>query len=295
MSRSSPKPRDITAQTQLVGLIGWPVSHSVSPDMHNAAFAALGLNWRYLPLPVAPERVAEAVSGLRALSFRGANVTVPHKQAVMPYLDRWTAAAEAIGAVNTIIVGEDDELVGDNTDAAGFIADLRTHGVELSTRRALVLGAGGSARAVVYGLAEAGCQAITILNRTVDKATRLAESMQAYFPDCAIRAGSFPGDIAAVAAECHLVVNCTSLGMRPREEELPWDDDVLFVPEQTVYDLVYNPAATRLLQIAGTDGAQAIGGIGMLVQQGAIAFERWTGEVAPVDVMRNAVNVVFDR
>src|SRR5690554_3242693 len=136
-------PTDINARTQLVGLIGWPVSHSVSPTMHNAAFALRRMNWRYVPLPVHPDGVAEAVRGLRALGFRGANVTVPHKQAVMPFLDRWMPAAEAIGAVNTIIVGEDGSLTGDNTDAAGFIADLRANGVEPMGQRVLIAGAGG--------------------------------------------------------------------------------------------------------------------------------------------------------
>ena len=138
----------ISGKTTLVGLIGWPVSHSVSPAMHNAAFDHLGLDWRYVPLPVDPGRpdgVGEAVRGLRALGLRGANVTVPHKQAVMAHLDRLTPAAQAIGAVNTIVVAADGALVGDNTDAPGFIADLRAHGVDPAGQRVLVLGAGGSA------------------------------------------------------------------------------------------------------------------------------------------------------
>lgn len=286
---------DINAATALVGLLGWPVSHSISPQMHNAAFAARRMNWRYLPLPVHPERVAEAVHGLRALGFRGANVTVPHKQAVMPHLDRWTPAAEAIGAVNTIIIDEGGSMVGDNTDAAGFIADLRGQGVEVAGRSVLVLGAGGSARAVVYGLAEAGAERILLLNRTVARAEALAAAMRAYFPETAMGAGSFPGDVADATQHADLIVNCTSLGMEPRVEGLPWDEEIEFRPDQTVYDLVYNPAVTRLLQLASADGAQAIGGLGMLVHQGAIAWERWTGEEAPVDVMRRAANIIFDR
>ena len=171
-------PHDITAKTQLVGLIGYPVSHSVSPAMHNAAFDALGLDWRYVPLPVAPGHVGDALRGVRALGLRGINVTVPHKQAVLECLDEMsgnspgatlTDAARAIGAVNTIRVELDGSLLGDNTDARGFIADLREHGVDPAGRRALVVGAGGSARAVVYGLAEAGCAEIVVLNRTLSK------------------------------------------------------------------------------------------------------------------------------
>lgn len=288
-------PTDITARTTLVGLIGWPISHSVSPVMHNAAFAELRLNWRYVPLPVYPERVAEAVAGVRALGLRGVNVTVPHKQAVMPHLDRWSPAAAAIGAVNTIIVGEDGELLGDNTDAAGFVTDLRANGIDPAGKRVLVLGAGGSARAAVYGLAEAGCGSLVLLNRTLDKAERLLEAMRELFPSVPLTARPFPDGVAECASDAELIVNCTSLGMSPNLEGLPWDEEVEFAPGQTVYDLVYNPAVTRLLQLASVDGATVIGGLGMLIHQGAIAFERWTGESAPVDVMRRAVNVVFDR
>jgi len=286
----------ITGKTTLVGLIGWPVGHSVSPPMHNAAFAALGLDWCYVPLPVALEpsnRVGEAVCGLRALGLRGANVTVPHKQAVMPYLDRLTPAAQAIGAVNTIRVEADGTLLGDNTDAPGFVADLRDHGVDPAGQRVLVLGAGGSARAVVYGLAAAGSRAITICNRTLDKANSLAAEMQTLFPTCLILAADFPGPLAALSAAADLVVNSTSLGMTPHVDGLPWATDVAFRPSQTVYDLIYNPPQTRLLQKATADGAPAIGGLGMLIWQGAIAFEIWTGSAAPVDVMRRAVTEVF--
>jgi shikimate dehydrogenase len=291
----APLPTDITARTQLVGLIGWPVSHSVSPTMHNAAFADRRMNWRYVPLPVHPDRVAEAVLGLRALGFRGANVTVPHKQAVMPHLDRWTSAAEAIGAVNTIIVDEGGAMTGDNTDAAGFIADLRDNGVDPAGGNALLIGAGGSARAIVYGLAEAGAASVTVLNRTLDRADSLIAVMRNYFPHVAFHTGVFPDAVAQMASGADLIVNCTSLGMHPLVEGLPWDEEVEFTPEQTIYDLVYNPASTRLLQLAAADGARTIGGLGMLVHQGAIAWERWTGEEAPVATMQRAVNVVFDR
>lgn len=288
-------PTDITAKTTLVGLIGWPISHSVSPVMHNAAFAELRMNWRYVPLPVHPDRVGEAVAGVRALGLQGVNVTVPHKQAVMPHLDRWSPAAAAIGAVNTIIVGEDGELLGDNTDAAGFVTDLRANGVDPAGQRVLVLGAGGSARAVVYGLAETGCASLTLLNRTVERAESLLAVMQDFFPDVPMTADALPDGVAAHAEAADLIVNCTSLGMSPNWEGLPWDEDVEFHDGQTVYDLIYNPAVTRLLQLASVDGATVIGGLGMLIHQGAIAFERWTGENAPVEVMRRAVNVVFDK
>ncbi len=287
---------DITGHTRLVGILGWPVEHSISPAMHNAAFTALGMDWRYVPLPVLPDRVPEAVRGLRALGFRGANVTVPHKQAVMPHLDRWEPAAEAIGAVNTIVVQEDGELVGDNTDAAGFVADLEEQGVDLSTvETALVLGAGGAARAVVYGLAQAGVRHVVVLNRTVARAQALLQDMATHFPDRELESGRLPQDVGRFAGQAQLIVNCTTLGMHPWVDGLPWDEEVEFAPHQVVYDLVYTPAATRLLQLAAADGARALNGLGMLVHQGAIAFRHWTGEAPPLAVMRRAVQIALDR
>jgi shikimate dehydrogenase len=286
---------DISAKTKLVGVMGWPVSHSVSPAMHNAAFAALCLDWRYVALPVAPEppgRVAEAVRGLRALGLHGANVTVPHKQAVMPALDRLTPAAATIGAVNTILVEADGTLTGDNTDARGFVADLRDHDVDPAGKTALVLGAGGSARAVVYGLAEAGCAAVTVLNRTTNKAIELAETMETHFSACELRAGQIDQELPAHAA-ADLVVNCTSLGMTPATDSTPWDEALPFGDHQVVYDLVYNPPETRLLRKAASDGARPIGGLGMLIWQGALAFELWTGQTAPVAIMRAAAQAIF--
>jgi len=286
---------EIRGKTTIVGVIGWPVSHSISPSMHNAAFRAMGLDWCYIPLPVSTARaetIGEAVRGLPALGLRGANVTVPHKQAVMPHLDWLTPAAEAIGAVNTIRVEEDGQLSGDNTDARGFIADLRDHGVVLEGKRVLVLGAGGSARAIVFGLAEAGSTSIAILNRTMQKAQDLAMDIRAVFPFCRI-SGHDPQQLSRMASEADLIVNCTSLGMTPNVESTPWDDTLSFRADQVVYDLVYSPPQTRLLQKATADGAQAINGLGMLIWQGAIAFERWTGETPPVAVMRQAVEAQF--
>ncbi len=283
----------ITGKTNIVGLIGWPTGHSVSPRMHNAAFAALGLDWCYVPLPVATEpttRIEEAVLGVRALGLRGANVTVPHKQAVMPHLDQLSVAALVIGAVNTIIVQPDGRLLGDNTDAPGFIADLHHHGVDPQDKRILVLGAGGSARAVLYGLATAGASTITIANRTLDRATELVATLQPSVPNCPLQSCALPDDLPTIASENDLIINCTSLGMSPKLDGLPWLPDLRFRRDQVVYDLVYNPRQTRLLAQAERDEAHAFGGIGMLVWQGAIAFERWTGIKPPLEVMRQAIS-----
>ncbi len=296
MTRDTTRPHIITGKTTLVGLIGWPVSHSVSPPMHNAAFAALGLDWCYVPLPVPvepTERIGEAVRGLAALGLAGANVTVPHKQAVMPHLQRLSPAAQAIGAVNTIVVEPDGTLLGDNTDAPGFVADLRSHGVDPAGQHVLVLGAGGSARAVVYGLASAGAASITIANRTVERAQALAAALQPQVSACPLRSCRLPDDLPTAAEQAQLIVNCTSLGMTPNVETMPWPADLPFRPGQTVYDLVYNPPQTRLLQRAAADGARPIGGLGMLIWQGAIAFAKWTGIEPPVDVMAETVAAVF--
>jgi shikimate dehydrogenase len=291
----------LTGKTTIVGLIGWPVSHSVSPPMHNAAFAALGMDWRYVPLPVPvdpPNRIGEAVAGVRALGLAGANVTVPHKQAVMPYLDELSPAAEAIGAVNTLVVEPDGCLTGHNTDAPGFIADLRAHGVDPAHARVLVLGAGGSARAVVYGLADAGAQAIAVANRTAARAEELTTALQPHCPACRLQTLPLAGDgasLAEFAATASLIVNCTSLGMTPNVETTPWPQRFSFQPGQAVYDLVYNPPQTCLLATAAQHGAAAIGGLGMLIWQGAIAFEKWTGIEPPIDVMTNAVTRALHR
>lgn len=279
----------MTGQTRLVGVLGWPVSHSRSPAMHNAAFAALGLDWAYLPLPVRPERIAEAVIGLRALGFAGANVTVPHKQAVRPLMDELTPSARAVGAVNTILIGADGRLTGDTTDGYGFLQDLADHGV-VGPRATLVLGSGGAARSVVYALAEAGCS-VTVCARDVRKAAALCEDLAVVLPGAAPRlsAAALPADLRRLAATATLVVNATSLGLHD-DEPAPWDEAIPFRPDQVAYDLIYN-RPTEFLKLAVNGGARAIAGLGMLVHQGARAFEMWTGVAAPVGVMRRAVQV----
>ncbi len=279
----------VDGHTRLVGIIGWPVEHSLSPPMHNAAFAARGMNWAYVPLPVPPDRVQEAVRGLRALGFRGANVTIPHKQAVIPLLDRITPEAQAIGAVNTIVVEEDGTLWGTNTDAQGFLDDLRAHGVTVEGERALVLGAGGAARAVVYALARAGAQ-VTIANRTLGRAVELVRQVHGVLPGRTFRVVPLTPDTLAKEAEEHgLLVNATSVGMWPEVDASPWPVQVGFGAIRVVYDLIYRPRDTRLLQDARAWGCQGIDGLGMLVRQGAESWRLWTGQAPPVDIMWQAV------
>jgi len=276
----------ITGSTKLVGVIGWPIAHSVSPAMHNAALAHLGLDWRYVAFPVAPESLPAAISGLAALGIRGINVAVPHKQAILVLMDVLTSAAQAIGAVNTVRVRE-GKLLGHNTDAAGFLRALTETGFDPQGCRALVLGAGGAARSVVYALATQGAS-ISILNRTADRAHRLANDMAGVSAEARIEAGSLHTLAMRIKPVPDLIVNTTSLGMWPDVDSCAWPS-LLGVPKgKLVFDLVYNPRATQLVRRAREAGAVAIDGLRMLVHQGAEALELWTGEPAPTEVMYNA-------
>jgi len=267
----------------LAGLIGWPVEHSISPAMQNAAFRALGLDWHYDLLPVPPGEVGDLLAGLAARGYRGANVTVPHKQAVLPFLDRVEGEARAIGAANTLVL-RDEGWAGHNTDAAGFVAALREAGFEPGGAAALVLGAGGAARAVVHALLAAGCR-VAIYNRTAEAARRLAAELG---PAGGPRAWAIPSPGAIEPDAVDLLVNATPLGMEAAAGASPWPEPLPLPAHWTVYDLVYRPAETRLLARARAAGAAAVGGLGMLVHQGALAFQLWTGQPAPLDVMWQA-------
>lgn len=278
----------INGLTQLTGIIGWPVSHSFSPAMHNAAFADLQMNWAYVPLPVPPEQLETAVRGLRALGFRGANVTVPHKQTVMPFLDDIEAGARAIGAVNTIVVKEDGRLTGYNTDWSGFLADLAALAVAVRGRDCLVLGAGGSARAVVYALGQAGGN-VRVLARRPSQAAQLVEDLRPY-TQTTLTAHPLTDLPSLTPALSHpLILNTTPLGMTPHEEISPWPGGLSLPAGAFVYDLVYNPRQTRFMQQAEAAGCAAANGLGMLLRQGALAFTLWTGQEPSLAVMQDAL------
>ncbi|MEW5959463.1 MAG: shikimate dehydrogenase, partial [Chloroflexota bacterium] len=237
----------ITGKTSLVGLIGWPVGHSLSPIMHNAAFAELGCDFAYVPLPVRPEHVEQALRGLLALNFVGTNVTVPHKQAVMRYLDELSQAARLTGAVNTIHI-RDGKLWGYNTDAIGFLNSLQEVGCDPKGMRVAVLGAGGAARAVVYALARAGAASIVVLNRTAERAAFLVDDLHEAFADSKMSFEALTSNaLAALASQVELVINTTSVGMYPDLDSSPWPNDVP-MPSQVIFcDLVYNPLETVFL------------------------------------------------
>jgi shikimate dehydrogenase len=275
----------IDGSTALVGVMGYPVKHSLSPAMHNAAFDKLGLNWRYVPLEVRPDRLREAVLGMAALGFRGVNLTVPHKVDVLPLLDHVSESARLIGAANTIGVDPTTgALRGTNTDMDGFLRDLTAHEVTLEPgRHALVLGAGGAARAISVGLLRAGMQ-LTVVNRTAERAHELAALLTAAMAGARVKVATFE-QLREASADAALIVNTTPLGMWPAVEASPWLAEVPFPAGAVLYDTIYRPAQTLLMRQATAAGLRVIGGIGMLVYQGAAAFEFWTGQTAPVDVM----------
>ena len=279
----------INGHTKLVGLMAWPIGHTLSPAMHNAAFDALGLNWRYVPLPVHPTQVEAAVRGLGALGFQGCNVTVPHKQAVIPILDSIAPDAAAFGAVNTIVVERNEDgtagVKGDNTDYQGFIGSLRSEGFEPEEKKAVVVGAGGGARAVIFGLLRAGAEEVLVSDLVPEQVQALVASIG----DARLRELSATTEALIEAARAaDLLVNATPVGMTPKVDASIWPDDVPVPSHLTVFDLVYNPLETKLLKQVKQAGGCAIAGLDMLVRQGAVSFEMWTGEEPPIDVMRAA-------
>ncbi len=279
----------MNGNTQLVGILGYPVSQSKSPVMHNVAFAELGLNWAYVPLPVHPDLVERALKGLLALGFRGVNVTTPYKETVLPFMNELSPSAHAINAVNTISITPDGKLIGDNTDARGFVQDLQENNVDVKNSTALILGAGGSSRAILYGLLQAGCPEVILLNRTLDKAAKTAQEIGVYFPKVNIQTALFDESNISRFSKAKLIINCTSLGRQENSDQMPWYDNISFQRDQVVYDLIYHPNPTRFLEKAKHDGARTLNGLGMLVHQGALSFTIWTGVQPSIETMRIAI------
>ncbi|MEZ4702842.1 MAG: shikimate dehydrogenase [Rhodothermales bacterium] len=292
MHADSPSSDRIDARTRLVTLLGYPLSHSLSPIIHNAAFRAQGVPMVYLCMPVPPDDLADALTGLQALRFVGSNVTIPHKQAMYGRVDTLSDRARAVGAVNTVVCrpgsdGARPSLHGDNTDIVGFLAPLAPYFDRLRGESMLVFGAGGSARAVVYALLSALEPArLWIAARNTARAEALATAFAGYdrrggLSVCAM------DDAPAVRAS-RLLVNTTPLGMQPNTEATPWPAGG-FSPEQIGYDLVYNPRETRFLADVAASGALAIGGLDMLIEQAAASYVQWTGVEMPREVVRQAL------
>ncbi len=278
-----------------LGLIGYPLSHSLSPTIHAAALKACNLQGDYSLFPIAPDDkqgLKDLLARLRTGELHGLNVTIPHKQNAIEFLDGLTPTAKSIGAVNTIYLKE-SKLIGDNTDAAGFLTDLRKFvntetGKQVNTetgtqvdKNALVLGAGGSARSVVYALINDGWK-VTIAARRIEQAQELTTSFTQY----AVRSTSFTN---LPLSTFHLIVNTTPLGMTPNINSSPLPENTTLPPHATIYDLVYNPRETKLVREARQQGLRAATGLGMLIEQAALSFELWTGCIPSREILHQSI------
>jgi len=274
-------------QAELVAVLGQPVAENPTGVMQEAAFAAAGLNWRYLTIEVPPERLADAITGVRAFGVRGINLTIPHKVAVMQYLDEISPEAAIIGAVNTVR-REGDRLIGENTDGKGFLRGLRLDaGVEPKGKRVLMLGAGGAARAVAAELALAGAASIAVVNRMPDRGQAMVADLRRS-TGANITFEPWRGT-RRVGESDDLIVNATSIGLFPDVDAIPDVDLSGANPEALVADVVFNPPETPLLRAARQRGLRTLDGLSMLVNQGVIGFELWTGRKAPEQVMKRAL------
>lgn len=280
--------KPITGQTKLFGIFGHPVAHTLSPFMHNAAFDAVGLPYRYVPFEVPPDRLEGAVKGILPLGIRGVNVTIPHKEAILPFLDQVDEEAKMIGAVNTVEVIS-GRLIGHNTDGRGFLESLFEMKVALSGKRVILLGAGGAARAVAAVLAQQSIAEMVIVARTAARGKALADRLAAISPGLkvSLRGADWSSPLPADPDRSTLLINTTPLGMK-QEDPLPFPIH-LIDSRWSVADLIYRPAETALLAAAKRAGSQVIPGLGMLLHQGVLAFEIWTGQKAPLSVMRQAL------
>lgn len=271
----------ITGKTKITGIFGYPIEHTLSPAMHNAAFKALGIDYCYVPFLVHPDQLQNAVKAIRSLNLSGVNITVPHKETVLPFLDEIHEEASFIGAVNTI-VNRSGKLIGYNTDGRGFIKSLSEKGISLSDKNILIIGAGGASRAISYYL----CQKVKnlhIYNRTLDKAKKLVKDVKNISKNVSLQ------DNISNLEYFHMVVNATSVGLE-NEDSTPFDTSLLS-SGQIIYDLIYKK--TRLLKEASRKGCMTINGSDMLLWQGLLSFELWTGKKPSAEVMRKALKAIL--
>lgn len=279
----------ITGKTKLLGVIGDPVEHSLSPVMHNAALTQMSLDYIYLPLPVRTADLGVAIAGFAAIGLVGFSVTIPHKQAIISLLSEVSAEAKVVGAVNTVWRTETG-WSGTNTDVEGFIAPLQALNRDWSQTTPVILGNGGAARAVVVGCSQLGCSEIHVVGRNVQKLSQFQQSwVNAPLP-VNINVHRWE-ELPELLPQAELVVNTTPVGMYPHVEQCPLDAAVMqrLRPGAIAYDLIYTPNPTQFLRQAKEQGAVAIDGLEMLVQQGVAAFKIWVGQMPPVDIMRQSL------
>ena len=268
---------NISGKTTITGIFGYPIGHTLSPAMQNAAFEATGLDYCYVPFLVHPDGLENAVKAIRSMNIRGINITVPHKEKVLQFLDEISEEATFIGAVNTI-VNMDGKLIGFNTDGRGFMKSLDESGISVKDKDILIIGAGGAARAAGYYLCMEA-RSLTLYGRTQSKVERLAGDLR--------KVGDVVSTIGNLSdiKRFHMIINATPLGLK-HDDPLPFDANILG-KEQIVCDLIYKN--TRLLKEASEKGCSIVNGLGMLLWQGALAFELWTGKMPPIDVMRSVL------
>ena len=280
----------ITGKTKLLGIIGDPVEHSLSPVMQNAAIKYLGLDYIYVPFPVKRENLKDAITGFEAINLVGFNATIPHKQAIISYLSEITPIAKAIGAVNTVWHTETG-WKGTNTDVTGFIAPLKAVSRDWSEMTPIVLGNGGAARAVIVGLAELGCREINLVGRNKDKLASFYKSWQNSPQITQLLKIHYWENLPGLLPTADLIVNTTPVGMYPNVDRSPIEPELMkkIKSNAIAYDLIYTPSPTQFLSLAQQQGATIIDGAEMLVQQGASALEIWLQKPVPIDVMREAL------
>ncbi|MBU0473653.1 MAG: shikimate dehydrogenase [Bacteroidetes bacterium] len=282
---------EINHNTKIIGVIGHPIKHSLSPMMHNYAFNKLDLDFVYLPFDIAAANLKDALRGMVALGIEGFNVTIPHKERIVDFLDELSDSAKIVNAVNTV-VNENGKLHGYNTDVDGIIKTLEDYKEDLHGCKVSVIGAGGAARSVIYTLINSfNVEKINIINRTVGK----AESLKDYFTSKMLfeKIKTYelaPPDVIEILSKSKLIVNASSIGMSPEEDDSPTTIPESFNDKQIVFDLVYNPRKTKFLSIAESQGATILNGLKMFVEQGAKAFELWTNEKMPTDRISEILN-----
>ncbi|MCM8777032.1 MAG: shikimate dehydrogenase [Candidatus Omnitrophica bacterium] len=277
----------ITGTTKITGVFGYPVKHSLSPVFQNAAFQYLDLDYIYIPIEVTPENIRKAIEGIRAMNFVGVNVTIPHKKNVIPYIDEIDREAEILGVVNTL-VNRAGKIKGYSTDGCGFILSIKETGISLEDKTVFLLGAGGSAYAIAGAMAKEHIRKIYICNRTEERAVMLKEHLSEKFNFKNSSVVPFEEkNTEKYWKDIDILINTTSVGMK---EEDPLLIDKKFIKSlKLVYDLIYN-RKTELIKIAEKTGVQSLDGLSMLIYQGAVSFELWTGIKAPVDVMKRSVH-----
>lgn len=282
----------INGTTKVLGIIGYPIIHTLSPVMHNKAFEVLNYNAVYVPFEVEPNRLKEAISGIKAMGIRGVNITIPHKESVMEYLDEIDPLARSIKAVNTI-VNEEGILTGYNTDGIGFLRSLQVEGISLDHKKVMILGSGGAARAIATcSLKNTKLSELSVVGRTTENIVNLTKDLETIFDPERIFSYKFGSkELSEAMTEIDVVINCTPLGLSPKVSQSPLSqEEVNLLNDNTIIaDTIYNPSVTQLMHYGNKRGLKTIGGLGMLLYQGIASFELWTGLKPPEEAMQQAL------